>query len=199
MTPCRPLFPHRFPGLGLDRPSARGPVLRRACVALLLAAGAWVGTAQAQDAPYDDIQRLMNAGQWPEALQRADAWLVERPKDPQARFLKGMVQTRQGATEAAYTTLTELIRDYPELPEPHNNLAVLHASAGRLDQARAALETAIQLNPDYATAHQNLGDVYLRLASQAYRTSLKLSPTATAHTRLQALDALTAAPAATPR
>lgn len=183
-TPLAPVAPHRAWATGL----------RHGCAALLLAATGWGLPAVAQDAPYDEIQRLMNAGQLPEALQRADTWLAERPKDPQARFLKGMAQSRQGATEDALATFEALVRDYPELPEPHNNLAVLHAGAGRLDQARAALETAIQLNPNYATAHQNLGDVYLRLATQAYRTSLKLSPTANVHTRLQALDALTAPP-----
>lgn len=158
---------------------------------LLATATCTVSIAQAQDAPYEDIQRLIRADQPAQAIERADAWLAQRPKDPQVRFLKGMAQTHLGDTEAAYTTYTELVRDYPELPEPQNNLAVLHAKAGRLDQARAALETAVQLNPGYAIAHQNLGDVYLRLASQAYRTSLKLSPTATLHNRLRALDALT--------
>lgn len=176
------------------RPTA---TLGRAAAVLLLATTAWgaVAPAQAQDAPYDELQRLIRADQPAQAIERADAWLAQRPKDPQVRFLKGMAQTRLGDTEAAYTTFTELVRDYPELPEPHNNLAVLHAGAGRLDQARAALETALQLNPDYTTAYQNLGDVYLRLASQAYRQSLRLSPTANVHTRLQALDALLAPPA----
>jgi tetratricopeptide (TPR) repeat protein len=60
------------------------------------------------------------------------------------------------------------------LPEPYNNLAVLYASQGQYDNARAALEMAIRTNPSYATAHENLGDVYAKLASQAYSKALQL-------------------------
>ena len=62
----------------------------------------------------------------------------------------------------------QLTRDYPELAEPYNNLAVLHAASGHLEKAREALETALRLDPGYATARENLGDVYLRLAASAY-------------------------------
>ena len=37
----------------------------------------------------------------------------------------------------------QLTEDFPELPEPYNNLAVLYAADGQLDRARAALELAL--------------------------------------------------------
>jgi tetratricopeptide (TPR) repeat protein len=71
-------------------------------------------------------------------------------------------------------TFTLLTQDYPELPEPYNNLAVLYAGPGQYDKARVTLEMAIRTNPNYATAHENLGDIYVRLASQAYNKALLL-------------------------
>ena len=158
----------------------------------VLLAGA-IPLAWAQGSGYDRVQQLIDAQDWPQALQATQQQLAERPQDPQLRFMKGLIETRQGQTDAALDTFTALTRDYPELPEPHNNLAVLHAAAGRLAQARAALETALQLNPQYAVAHRNLGDPYLQLAAQAYRTSLNLRADAPGLAqRLQRVEALQA-------
>lgn len=143
-----------------------------AALAALLAAG----PALAQPAAHEEVARLLRAGQPAEALRQADELLATRPNDAQLRFLKGVAQSQSGATEAAQESFTALTQDYPELPEPYNNLAVLHASAGRLEPARAALETAIRLSPGYATAYQNLGDVYARLAAKAWQRALELEP-----------------------
>ena len=40
---------------------------------------------------------------------------------------------------------------------------------------RNALEMAVRNNPNYAVAHENLGDIYTRLAQQSYTRSLQLS------------------------
>jgi tetratricopeptide (TPR) repeat protein len=125
-------------------------------------------------ADYAEVNRLMRAGQYAEATAKADQFLAGKPKDPQMRFLKGVILTEQGKPQDAITQFTKLIEDYPELPEPYNNLAVLQAGQGQFDKARAALEMAIRTNPSYATAHENLGDVYAKLASQAYSKALQL-------------------------
>lgn len=139
-------------------------------------------------APYTEVQRLLQAGQYPEALAMAEGWLAGQAADPQMRFLLGVIQSRMGNAALAGDTFTRLTQDYPELPEPYNNLAVLHAQQDRLDEARAALEMAIRLNPGYAVAHQNLGDVYARMAAQAYAQALQLSPdNAALPPRIQAL------------
>jgi len=57
---------------------------------------------------------------------------------------------------------------HPQLPEPYNNLAVLYARQQKFDKAINALKQAIQTHPSYATAHENLGDLYARMASMAY-------------------------------
>jgi len=45
---------------------------------------------------------------------------------------------------------------------------VIYARQGELEKARAALENAVRNNPDYAVAHENLGDIHVRLAYQSY-------------------------------
>lgn len=179
-------------------PAAPGrPVHTWTRAALLAVLGLWLmaGIALAQDAPYERVHRLLQAGELPAAMAEAEAWLARQPRDPQMRFLKGVIQQQRGETDAALTTFRELTRDYPELPEPYNNLAVLHASAGQLGEAREALEMAIRLNPQYAIAHRNLGDVYLRLAANAYRSSLEHAPGAPQTTRqLQGVEQLLSTP-----
>lgn len=140
--------------------------------ALFVAAVFSANSAWADD--YADVSRLMRAGQYAEAMTKSDQYLASKPKDPQMRFLRGVIQTETGKTNDAIATFTQITQDYPELPEPYNNMAVLYAGQSQFDKARAALEMAIRTNPSYATAHENLGDVYAKLASQAYTKALQL-------------------------
>jgi tetratricopeptide (TPR) repeat protein len=121
-----------------------------------------------------DASKLYKAGQLNEAIKKIDAVLSQRPKDAQMRFLKGIILTEQNKPAEAITIFSKLTDDYPELPEPYNNLAVLYASNGQYLKASAALEMAIRTNPTYGTAHENLGDVYAKLASQSYDKALQL-------------------------
>jgi tetratricopeptide (TPR) repeat protein len=133
-------------------------------------------------APADDLkeaQKLYNTGKLQPALEKVDAFLKAQPKDPQGRFLKGLVLTEQKKTAEAIQVFTALTEDYPELPEPYNNLAVLYASQGNYEKAKSALELAIHTHPSYATAHENLGDIYAQLASRAYDRALQLDKTNT--------------------
>ncbi|MDO9357688.1 MAG: tetratricopeptide repeat protein [Polaromonas sp.] len=123
---------------------------------------------------YTDVNDLVRSGKLTEAMAKADQYLAAKPRDPQMRFIKGVIQTEAGKPADAIATFTKITQDYPELPEPYNNLAVLYANQNQFDKARAALEMAIRTNPSYATAHENLGDVYAKLASQAYSKALQL-------------------------
>jgi tetratricopeptide (TPR) repeat protein len=123
---------------------------------------------------YSDVNQLLRGGKFSDALVKADQYLQGKPRDPQMRFIKGVVQSESGKPFDAIATFTKLTEDYPELPEPYNNLAVLYAGQNQLDKARTALEMAIRTNPSYTTAHENLGDVYAKLASQAYAKALQL-------------------------
>jgi tetratricopeptide (TPR) repeat protein len=121
-----------------------------------------------------DINKLLKQGKQDQALARVDAYLAHKPKDAQARFLKGLILTEQDKTSDAIKVFSDLTEDFPDLPEPYNNLAVLYANQGQYDKARTALEMAIRTNPSYATAHENLGDIYAKMASQAYDRALQL-------------------------
>jgi tetratricopeptide (TPR) repeat protein len=159
------------------RGSARAKVahpLRLLALSVAVAAALSTPLAMAQTDDYAEVNRLMRAGQMSEALTKVDAYLVSKPRDPQMRFLKGVIQSEGGKTTDAIATFSKLTEDFPELPEPYNNLAVLYAGQSQFDKARAALEMAIRTNPSYATAHENLGDVYAKLASQAYSKALQL-------------------------
>ena len=125
----------------------------------------------------DDLQdaaQLLKSGQREQALERVNRALAAKPKDPQARFLKGLILTEQGKQGEAIDIFTRLTQDYPNLPEPYNNLAVIYAGQGQYEKARGALEQSIRTHPSYATAYENLGDVYAKLASQAYGKALQL-------------------------
>jgi tetratricopeptide (TPR) repeat protein len=122
----------------------------------------------------DAIQKLMRKGDTAQALERLDTHLRDMPSDAQARFLKGVALAETGRTEEAIVVFTKLTEDHPELPESYNNLAVLYASQNLLERARGALEMAIQTHPTYAIAWENLGDLHVKLASQAYEKAGKL-------------------------
>jgi len=161
----------------LHRTSMKGRIAAAVFAALVGTTGiAWA-------APADDLkeaQKLYAGGKVQPAMDKVDAVLKAQPKDPQARFLKGLLLTEQKKVTEAIEVFTGLTQDYPELPEPYNNLAVLYASQGNYDKAKAALELAIHTHPSYATAHENLGDVYAQLASRAYDRALQLDKTNTA-------------------
>ncbi|RTL47343.1 MAG: tetratricopeptide repeat protein [Rhodocyclaceae bacterium] len=141
--------------------------------------------ASAAAAPFQEAQQLLKQGQYPQALEQVEKHLSDKPKDPQGRFLRGVILTEMGKTNEAISVFTKLTEEFPELPEPYNNLAVIYAQQKQFDKAKQALEKAIRTHPSYATAHENLGDIYARLASQAYDKALQLdSSNATAQTKL---------------
>ena len=141
-----------------------------------------------------DARVLVRSGKLGEALNVADNYLAKNPNDAHMLFLKGLILTQQDQNAKAISVFTKLTESYPALPEPYNNLAVLYASAGQYDKARSALEMAIRTNPSYATAYENLGDVYAKLASQAYDKALKTNASNTsAKTKLAMVYGLIAA------
>ena len=123
-----------------------------------------------------EVQKLMAVGQLKAALARADEQLVKNPRNAQMRFVRGVILTEMKDTDAAREAFERLNQDFPELPEPYNNLAVLAAAQGELDRARALLEAALSARPDYATALENLGDIHLQMSADAYQRAARLQP-----------------------
>ena len=122
----------------------------------------------------EEIRLQFQQGDLAGALGSADRYLAQNPQDPQVRFIKGLILADQGKPDEAIGIFGALTEDYPELPEPYNNLAVIHAAHGRYQAAMHALEMAIRAHPGYATAYENLGDIHARMASEAYEKALTL-------------------------
>ena len=139
----------------------------------LLAAALLAICAPAVADEVEDAAKLLKAGQHQQALERVNKLLASKPRDARARFLKGLIFAEQGNAKDATDVFLALTKDFPDLPEPYNNLAVIYAAKGQYDKARGALEQSIRTHPSYATAYENLGDVYAKLASQAYDKALQ--------------------------
>jgi Flp pilus assembly protein TadD len=166
-------------------------MMLRHCLAVL-AVAALPLTAASADA-VDAAQALLREGQPAEALSRVDTYLKDNPKDARGRFLRGVILTEQQKPDEAISVFRALNEDMPELPEPYNNLAVLYAAKGNYDDARRLLETAVVAHPNYALAHENLGDIYARLAARSYAQAAKLDPkAASAQKKLKIVDQLLA-------
>ena len=138
-------------------------------LALLCLAGAAVHADVVSDA-----RAALRAGDRAAALAAVERHLLAKPGDAEGRFLRGVILSELGRSADAFDVFFLLTQDYPELPEPYNNLAVLYAARGEYERARTNLEMAIRANPAYATAYENLGDVHARLSVQAYEKAAQL-------------------------
>lgn len=139
--------------------------LWRPCI-LAVALWAAATASLAQDAR--EIERLLRSGDSAQALRKADEVIAQRPRDAAMRFQRGVMLSELKRSAEAIDAFTRMTEDFPDLPEPYNNLAVLLAAQGQVDRARELLETALRHDPAYLTAHENLGDIYVRLALRAY-------------------------------
>lgn len=185
----RPRAEPRCPG---PRRSAIGPLLAAVLVLLGLTTALLPTPADAQaqqnrrgvnltpkpatqSRPIDEAQAALRARAPARALAIADQALKTHPADAELRFVRGIALVslqRSDEAEAAFRGLTQ---DYPELPEPYNNLAWVLAARGDLDGARMALDEAVRALPDYALAHENLGDILVRLAARHYTEANRLA------------------------
>jgi Flp pilus assembly protein TadD/ketosteroid isomerase-like protein len=144
--------------------------LRSICLAAALLMSSGLSLAD----EVGDVQAILASGKSAEGLKKVDQLLLAKPNDPRLRLQRGIALSLLNRQAEAIVVFQKLIESHPELPGPYNNLAVLYGNQGDYEKARQALELAIRTNPTYATAFQNLGDVYARLAGQAYKKALAL-------------------------
>ncbi|MBI5717438.1 MAG: hypothetical protein HZC37_07095 [Burkholderiales bacterium] len=167
----------------MPRPSPRS-ALR---IALLLLGGLHATLHAASD-DVRAVRELLARGQAEAALQRLLAQDAARDKAPapatgsdagvdaELRFLRGVALMDLQRNAEALAWFERMTQDLPELPDPYNNIALLHARAGRLEPARQALETALRNDPSYRVARANLGLVHLMLAVQAWEQVAAAGP-----------------------
>ena len=80
--------------------------LRGLVVAMAVGLGTSMAWAQTED--YAEVNRLLRSGQLAEALAKADQYLVGQARDPQMRFLRGVILTESGKTQDAIATFSKL-------------------------------------------------------------------------------------------
>lgn len=166
--------------------------------AALLVLGVSLTASAATPGALNQARFLAESRHYERAVAVLDGLLGKQPDNLEAGLLRGVLLTRLGRTEAAIGAFTKLADRHPELPEPHNNLAVLYATQRRYELARVALLRAIKLQPRYEIAYENLGDIYARLAVAAYRRAAELNPANTAiGNKARKIELLTAPPRAT--
>ncbi|MBK6471101.1 MAG: hypothetical protein IPF94_10265 [Betaproteobacteria bacterium] len=164
---------------------------------MLASAFLCAGGALADEA--GEIKALLARGEGAAALARAERATSAQPRDVTLRFLHGVVLMDLQRDDAALAHFAAITQDYPELPDPYNNIALLHARAGRLEAARQALESALRNDPGHRIARTNLGEVHLMLAAQAWELAAAGAPLeAPLQRRLDAVRALLAAAPARP-
>jgi Flp pilus assembly protein TadD len=94
-----------------------------------------------------------------------------------------MAAGRIAEAERGFKALTQ---SHPELGGPHANLGILHRNAGRFVESVAALEKAVELNPDQPLYFNQLG--------VSYREAGQFAKARGAYEKAIALDAQYAAP-----
>jgi Tfp pilus assembly protein PilF len=171
-----PLFLHFFPPNSMTWVSRSKLFLL--CVFVLVGAASVQAQTVTQQTykgtPHDEVQKSMMRRDWKNALWITEEYLQEQPRDPQMRFWRARLLEQLKRNDEAFDTYLELSREYPELAEVQNNLGVMLAAQGRIDEARQAFENALRNNPDYAIAHENLGDILMHLAQRSYDKAIRL-------------------------
>jgi Flp pilus assembly protein TadD len=142
-----------------------------ALVALLLTALPWQPASASPAAALAQARQQASVGQPAQGLQTAERALQAYPADAPLRFFRAVLLHDMGRLDAAFAAFTELHNSHPELPDPLNNLAVIHASRGEWADARRRLEEALRNDPTHRNARENLGDVYFRLALEQWQTA----------------------------
>ena len=165
-----------------------------ALMAMMLTSGAFAQNTLSETPvtpEYHRIERLMNAGAYQDAMIALDKNIQGSPKSLNYKFLRTVILDKMGKKEQAASALEALIRDYPEVADPYNNLAVIRASQGNIAEAKRLLEKAIVINPNYATGRKNLADLYLLNALTLYREAQpKLPYNKPLQERIKKLEAL---------
>lgn len=93
---------------------------------------------------------------WEAARRHADEALENDPDNYEAQLILGESQIAQGDQEAALATYQRVSAQYPDYAIPRANKAGLLLDLGRLDEAQAELNSALQSHPQFALLLFNL-------------------------------------------
>ncbi len=137
---------------------------------------------ESEPAIEDRIRQEIALGQTDQALNEAREAVTHYPNSSELQQLLGVTQFKRGLSEEARRSLGRAIELNPKIPENYYDLALVHLSQHRYEQAAVSLEKSIQLRTaDLAEAHLLLGRAYQNLnrtepAIKEFRQALVLSP-----------------------
>jgi hypothetical protein len=97
--------------------------------------------------------------------EKLNALLAKRPREPRARFLKGVVEAEQGHVDAAMSAFRWTDRGLSRASGTVQQPRGLLAQRGEFDKRQVALETAVRTAPDWSVA-----------ARETWATSTPASP-----------------------
>jgi Flp pilus assembly protein TadD len=135
------------------------------------------GLAKAQnEVNHRLIEIQVKQAHYGQVLQLTQEALIRSPHDPKIRFWQALAQDKLGQSDQALQGYRTLTQDFPELPEPHNNLGTLLLKQGDLDGAQLAFQEALRMDAQYPQALENLADVLNMQAKRLYQKALQASP-----------------------
>lgn len=118
-----------------------------------------------------------------DAPQETTAAPVAAPVPPEAvqQFERAVGQVSSGELAAAEQGFLALAAAYPSYSGPLLNLGILHAKAGKLDEAEKVIRDAIARNGNNAAAFNQLGIVHRKQgrfkdADEAYQRAVQIDP-----------------------
>ena len=90
----------------------------------------------------EEIKLLLKNGKYSRAEKLINKSIETTPNNPEFLFYKGIIETNIGKSNEAIDTFRNLTENFPELPEPFNNLAVLYAEKGEFKLAKKNSRTS---------------------------------------------------------
>lgn len=118
------------------------------------------------EAALGEAGALLEKGQAAEALQRLDeveSQLVDTEDILEAAALRAWALSELERTEEALDLLEPLIDQHPEAGRLYGALGIVLSNSDNLEEARKALETALEIDPHDEAAIANLGLVYEKM------------------------------------
>lgn len=161
----------------------RGYISR--AVMLVAAVTVTVGCGASADSPEVKLERariLMQRDQAAEAIPLLNEVIDATPKDPEARYQRGVAYESLSVLEKALIDYTECLTLNPERTDALNNKAVVLAKMKRFEDAAAEFTRLVDLDPQGPLAYRNRGLCHFDLgrfddALADYAKALELAPT----------------------
>ena len=109
-------------------------------------------------AAFEQVQRLLNAGAFEQALEQVDLILEVHPRDAKSTYARAVILRRLGQHDASVALLEKLVQGTQDVPAVYEEYGQALHAVGRIDDAIGALRKAVTLNPKSASSWRLLGE-----------------------------------------